>query len=208
MYRDETWTPADRFETEAVIRELPPFPGHHLLSADTTRAAWRRLTFYPDIVLLRLREPAWNRPTLAIYHFVTPWGGAGRLAKDTSFFTALNDHGHLKLTDANALDYLRFCCFFTFANGHRFLLLESADDCLLPPDLDRDTCDQFRLHVRPPRITGIGGSGEHLCEGVAVHEDEAFTAKFKINGRGAVEMTDFQPHFRLPAPIDLPSTWE
>lgn len=205
MYRDETWVAVAREAADLIIPSLEPIDGRYILSAQTSRIEWHPLAFYEDVVLLRLHEPGWGRPTFNAYYLLERASRAYRLRGVPDTINAFDQEGDLRLSADNVLDYLRFYCFFTVHDGNPFVLLESADDHLLPAGLDDAARARLREHVRPPYIAGTADDG-YVCEGFVLHGTAVCFATFLVRQGQPVQMLCDELRFHLPSAIDAPLT--
>ena len=167
MYDDNNWNDVTGEELEGLLDQDDVKAIGYKTSMQSTKAAWRALPFYEDVVLIRLRDPSWGNKRLTIY-FLTDQGILYRLMGQSPPIHEVNGKAPIQVTEDNVLDYLRFFCYFVRGEEGPFLIVESIDNPDLPKDLDTQTRAVVEGTVRAASYEGRNDQGHMLCEGRGV----------------------------------------
>ena len=107
-----------------------------------------------------------------------------------------NDEDDMELTEATALDYLRFFCYFVHGREGRFLIVENLDDSPLDQDklrgkdFDPDLFSIVQAAIRPATLDAITDDGDFKTSAVVLYGNTLFSARFLMTEEGMVEMID------------------
>jgi hypothetical protein len=105
-----------------------------------------------------------------------------------------NEAGPIKVTEENALDYLRFFCFFVHGDEGPFLIIEDIDDKAFNHDEMNDTIRGIiEGSVLPASYEGTNDAGELQTNGIVLYGDALFSARFSVSESGMIEMVDDDP---------------
>ncbi len=205
MYNDSNWNQVTGEELAGFLEQINPIDGKYRVSADTTQVAWRSLPFYEQVVLIRVKDPAWTPRNLNIY-YLTMQGNLYRLNGTSPPIHEVNAQAPIKINEANILEYLRFFCFFVRGEEGPFLIAESMDDDDMPKNLDPQTRVVIEGVVRPATYEGKNEKGEYMCDGVVFYSNALFLANFAVQPGGMIEMLNDEPvagdlNVRVDAPV-------
>ncbi len=204
MYDDENWTPVTGDELSGFLDQVNPVDGKYKVSAETTAVAWRQLPFYEKVVLIRVKDPAWNPKNLNIY-YLTIDGNLYRLNGTSPPIHEVNAMAPIKVNDDNVLEYLRFFCYFVRGEEGPFLIAEDINGPDMPKDLDDQTKAVIEGTIRPATYEGKNEQGFFLCDAVVFYSNALFIANFAIQPSGMIEMLDDEPIAAdLPTKADSP----
>jgi hypothetical protein len=204
MYDDDKWESVTGEELQGFLEQINPIDGKYRVSPDTTQVAFRRLPFYQQVVLVRVKDPSWTPKKLTIY-YLTAEGNLYRLIGTSPPIHEVNSIAPIQLTEENVLEYLRFFCYFVRGEEGPFLIAESIDDPEIPKNMDPQTRAVIEGTVRPASYEGHNEQGHFLCEGVVFYSNALFIAHFAIQPSGMIEMLDDDPIAAdLPVRVDSP----
>lgn len=184
-----------------------------VISPASTLIERRALSWWPGHDLFVARDPHWNGIVAA---WVLEEGGRlTRLNGTSPPIHELNGKVAPVITPDNALAYLGFFCTFVHGNADGrvmpFALVRSAEDAILPRDLDRDRIATF---IREPVILKQEPSPEdetkvsfHI-EVLVYYADALFLSNFAVRPTGMVDMLEDEPLVaELEAFIEMPMTF-
>lgn len=204
MYQDGNWNAVEGEELTGFLSQIDDIDGKYQVNAQTTKVAWRMLPFYESVALIRVEDPTWVKPNLAVY-YLTDQGNLFRLNGTSPPIHEVNAKAPIKVTEENVIDYLKFFCFFVRGEEGAFYVAESMDDPNMPTDMDDTTRSVIEGTVRPASYEGKNDQGHYLCNAVVFYSNALFYADFSVQPTGMIEMLDDEPIASdLPARIDLP----
>lgn len=168
------------------------------------------LPFYPEAEFLIFRHPGWVPANLFVY----------ALKKDDEIvwlngtspgIHQFNASGHLVLTDENALDYIRFFCFFVRGEEGPFYVAHTPDAPYLTSEIGAagkgksELRALFEQRYQSPRTFGTTSAGERRYSMLIMYSNALFITDFALQPSGMVEMKDDIPIMAdLPSKIDAP----
>lgn len=192
MYMDELWLPISDTELVELLDAVGPVGDEHEVHPSTTQAEKRLLPFYEGVMLIRIKEPAWQPRNLFIY-YLKHEGQLYWLNGTSPPIHDLNTHDVLRLNEGTVLDYLRFFNFFVRGEEGPFLVAESMEDTYVPKDIDANTRTALMNCVRPAHLEGQNENGDWICDATIYYSNAVFMANFVIKQDGLVEMLDDEP---------------
>ncbi len=204
MYVDQMWNPVTGAELAGFIAHVSPVDGKYKASETTTQVAWRPLSFYENIVLVRMTDTTWTPRNLVLY-FLVDQGNPIRLNGQSWPIHDINSKAPIRLTPDNILDYLRYFCFFVRGEEGPFLIVEDMDNSYIPKNMDPQTRTVFEGVMRPASFEGMDAKGNYLCDAIVFYSNALFIANFQIQPGGFIEMLDDEPLAEdLPVRVDAP----
>ena len=206
MFTDEGWNKTSGEAFEGFLDQVGTIDAKYAVDVSSTEVHWRRLPFYENVVLIRLRDRSWGKPKLNIY-YLTDQGNLYRLNGTSPPIHEVNAKAPIKVNEDNVLDYLRFFCFFVRGEEGPFLIAESMDDPYIPQNLDPKTKTVIEGTVRGATFEGKNDQGHFLCDAVVYYSNALFIANFAVQPSGMIEMLDDEPIAAdLPVKVDAPVT--
>ena len=164
------------------------------------RIKTQTLSFYPGAEILACRDPSWAPANLFIY--ALKQGSSLCWLNGTSPpIKEFNAAGNLSLSDENALDYLKFFCFFVRGEEGPFYVVDSLNAPYLP-DIIRDGADagalpavrtRFQERYQSPRQFGKSGDGKWRISATIYYSNAVFVGDFLVGADGMVDMADDTP---------------
>jgi hypothetical protein len=200
MYLDGWNTP-----TQEALASLHREFGSHghlwmdgrLLVDRATEIHDRPIRFYDDVVLRRIRDERWNRPTLAVYFMMRP-GELYRLNGTSPPIHEVNRRSPIRLIDDNVLEYLSFFTFFVRKDGNPFYLINGLTDPHVPAAVwdfrglrqgDRSVRELFR----PLTLHGFSG-GNYRASALMIHSTSVYFVDLSVAQKtGEVIMVSDEP---------------
>lgn len=198
------WSGLSAHAISSLTENVSPIDGRYRVHPVTTLIAQARLSFYPDVRLIRMIDGTWPKPGLSIY-FLARGETLYRLDGLPGSIDRFNTKSELAIAAGNVLDYLRFHCFFVHGEHGPFLLAESPDQSFMPEIPDLQLRDLLEDILRPPIITDMSRDGDFTCTAIVLYAGGIFNAVFRISRDGKLEMTDDDPIFtELPMKVHAP----
>lgn len=204
MFTEDGWNSTTGEALEGFLDQVGTIDAKYATSISSTEVHWRKLPFYDNVVLIRLRDRTWGKARLNIY-YLTDQGNLYRLNGISPPIHEVNAKAPIKITEDNVLDYLRFFCFFVRGEEGPFLIAESMDDPYIPQNMDPKTRAVIEGTVRTATYEGRNEQGHFLCDAVVYYSNALFIANFAVQPSGMIEMLDDEPIASdLPVKVDAP----
>lgn len=204
MYIDDKWNPVQGDELTGFLDQVNPIGDKYRVNPTTTQVHWRKLPFYDQVALIRVKDPAWTPNNLFIY-YLTDRGNLYWLNGTSPPIHEVNAKAPIKVNEDNVLDYLRFFCFFVRGEEGPFLISEHIEDPYIPKAVDDKTRMVIEGTVRPCTYEGRNEQGYYLCDAVVYYSNALFIANFAVQPGGMIEMLDDEPIAAdLPVRVDAP----
>lgn len=202
LYQDDLWNMVSGSDLAPFLKQINPINGQFNLSEETASVAWRQLPFYKNVALIRVHDSSWGE-TIKPFWFLAKQGGQIFHLDGTSApIHEANEAGPVKVTEANALDYLRFFCMFVHGDDGPFLIIESMENPAMPTEAMADGMRQaIADSIVPAAYEGKTDSDEFDCTGIVLYGNALFSARFAITHDGMIEMTDDDP-IAADLPVD------
>ena len=162
------------------------------LSADAGTAQMWDLPYYPSLALALLRQqgqPIDSPPTAWV---LLGEQRCDRLDGAASSIHTVNGQALLALTEENAVQYLKFFCFFVQADGHRFVIF---DDQTAPTGYSgaAQGGSGSGPSLRPSASRPANSPYCYRVTAVVLHRSRLFEARFSMGTTGEVNMTEDRP---------------
>lgn len=200
------WNRVTGSELAIFLSQIGPVDGVIRVVPETTNCHWILLPWYDNVALIRITDPTWRCKKLALY-YLTNGGNLYRLNGSSPPIHEVNAKAPIRITQENALDYLRFFCFFVRGDQGPFYVAESIEDPMLPVIDDREIKAGLETHFAPARYLGLNENGDFLFQATVYYANAIFKADFAVKKRGFLEMLEDSPLLgNLPACLDAPIT--
>ena len=186
------WVPVVGDELQQFVGQISPVDGVLRLTAETTHCHWRTLPWYEKVALIRLHDPTWSEPRLALY-FLTLEGNLFRLNGTSPPLHEVNAKAPLRLNAENVLDYLRFFCFFVQGEEGPFYVVESADDPWIPQMARTPAVVKGLEAVTAAELKDADDQGRFRCSAVIYYSNAIFKAEMQVAPSGMIEMLSDDP---------------
>jgi hypothetical protein len=201
---DANWNAVKGDELAGFIAQVGTVDGKHRTSPETTSVSWRSLSFYEQVVLIRVRDRTWVPENLSVYYLANQ-GTLTRLDGTSPPIHQTNADAPIRLSDDNVMEYLHFFCFFVRGEDGPFLVAESMDTHGMPRTMDDTTRRVIEGTIRPATFEGKNAEGFWLCDAIVFYSNALFFSNFAIQPTGMIEMTDDDPLAQdLPVRVDCP----
>ena len=172
---------------------IHPIDGRHRTDIATTQAWVGCLPFYSSTVILRVMDPTWAERDLVVYYLLRDQGRLFRLNGQSPNIHEVNAADPITIDRSNALDYLRFFCFFVHGEEGCFYIAETLDDPMMPTAFDTATQETLSKAVRPAQLNDSENSDGIDATATVFYSNALFTGSFRIQPSGMVEMLDDEP---------------
>lgn len=193
MFEEYKWQKVEGAQIEPFVKLINPIQGKFNVSQGSGDVAWCQLPFYANIALVRVNDSTWPSNT-GPFWFLAKQGRMFMLDGSSAPIHDANEAGPVKITEENALDYLRFFCYFVHGDEGPFLIVENIEH----PALDRDKLEAGTRKVledaiRPAAFEGKTATGALEASGMVLYGNALFSARFSMTENGMIEMTDDEP---------------
>ncbi|MCB1316819.1 MAG: hypothetical protein KDK27_12730 [Leptospiraceae bacterium] len=176
-------------ELSEFIKMVSPINRKHTIDAGSATIKRTALPFYRDTYLIEVQDENWQ-PTVGPFWFLHTGQMILHLDGASDNIHTANGSGIVQLSPDNALDYLRFFCFFVHGEAGPFYVLEDLDH----PALDQSQLNETEIEkvqskmVRPTVSQKDDGSfSAHVS---LLYGRNLFNAEFAVYTDGSVEMVD------------------
>lgn len=193
MFEEYTWQDVPASQIEPFLKMLNPIQGKHTASAASARVEWCQMPFYTTVALIKVDDKSWA-PGTGPFWYLAKQGKMFLLDGTSAPIHDANEADPVKVTEANALDYLKFFCYFVHGDEGPFFVVEQIEH----PALDLTKLDGTKRRViedalRPAAFEGKAASGNLETSAMILYGNALFAARFSITENGMIEMTDDQP---------------
>lgn len=188
----DPWRALDNESIYGFLSQINPIDGRHKVEVASSKVWSTRLSFYSDVLLVRVLDSYWENPDLFVYYLAHQESGLYRLNGTSPPIHQINAKAKLQLTENNITDYLKFFCFFVRGEEGPFYVVESTSDSMLD-NVDETTLSCIEKHAYPVDYKGKDDQGRFLCDAVVFYSNALFTASFEIQPSGMVEMKNDKP---------------
>lgn len=187
------WAELPPDQSTTLFDLINPIDGRHRTDIATTQAWVGRLPFYSSTVILRVMDPTWTERDLVVYYLLRDQGRLFRLNGQSPNIHDVNAVDPITIDRSNALDYLRFFCFFVHGDEGCFYIAETLDDPMLPTAFDTATQKTLANAIRPAQLDDSENSDGINATATVFYGNALFTGSFLIQPSGMVEMLDDEP---------------
>ncbi|WP_421796431.1 ankyrin repeat domain-containing protein [Haliscomenobacter sp.] len=188
------WVNINVRERKKLIEKIDPIDSH-LKIDENTEFQKSYLHFYDpkEIEIIRIKSETWTKKGLIIY-YLSNKKNIYRLKGDSPPIHEVNAKFNINIHSGNALDYLRFFCFFVRTGEGPFFIAEGPDLDEIPKSLTMEEKENLKKHLRPAVLTGLNEANGYLYAMASVfYSNAVFYADFKIHKSGWIEMIDDNP---------------
>lgn len=192
MYDDNNWQPVQGEQLKPFLARINPVSPTLQVGEATAQVSWRVLPFYEGIALIRVQDTAWQPGSPTLWYLAKA-GDMYRLDGSSNPIHEVNEIAPIKITDANAVDYLKFFCFFVRGEEGPFMIAESMGDPDMPTDMDPQIARVVEGSLHPVSLEGQDPEGNFEASAVVYYGNAMFSARFRIYTDGMVEMLDDDP---------------
>lgn len=193
MFEQYNWQKVTGPQIEPFLKLVNPIQGKYNASPATTEVEWCQLPFYTSIALVKINDKVWP-PKTGPFWFLAKQGRMFLLDGTSAPIHDANEADPVKVTEQNALDYLRFFCYFVHGDEGPFLIIEDINH----PAIDRAKLDDAKRTVmegalRPAAFEGRTDKGSLEASAMVLYGNALFAARFSMTENGMIEMIDDEP---------------
>jgi hypothetical protein len=193
MFEQYQWQKVEGAQLEPFLKLVNPIQGKYNASAATAQVGWCQLPFYTTIGLVRVDDTSWPKGT-GPFWFLAKQGRMFLLDGASAPIHDANEADPVKVTEQNALDYLRFFCYFVHGDEGPFLIIEDIDHPALDTDkLEPATRKVIEDALRPAAFEGKTDAGALEASAMVLYGNALFAARFSMTENGMIEMIDDEP---------------
>ncbi|MEP0263501.1 ankyrin repeat domain-containing protein [Dokdonia sp.] len=170
---------------------------------DTTSVHFTCLSWYKNALLIKLSDNHWKTKNLNMYFILQDGKMLHRLDGTSPAIHALNSEIPIQLDSSNAMDYLKFFCFFVRGDEGPFYVLDDLNDPFLPENENVNKIISNLIYEKV--ISEKDVNNEYATKVLIYYSSALFEAQFKIHESGVVSMVDDEPVAAdLPVKIEQP----
>lgn len=193
MFDQYTWQKVDGAAVDPFLKLINPIQGKFNASPATVTVEWCALPFYTSIALVRVNDASWP-PNTGPFWYLAKQGRMFLLDGSSAPIHDANEADPIKVTEQNALDYLRFFCYFVHGDEGPFLIIEDIGHPALDKDkLADDTRKVIEDALRPAAFEGTTAEGAFEASAMVLYGNALFSARFSMTENGMIEMIDDEP---------------
>ena len=180
MFEQYSWQNVTGPQMDPFLKLVNPIQGKFTANPATATVAWCQLPFYTSIALVRVDDSAWP-PNTGPFWFLAKQGRMFLLDGSSAPIHDANEADPIKVTDATALDYLRFFCYFVHGDEGPFLIVEDINHPALDQSkLDATTRGVIEGAIRPAAFEGRAGEGAMEASAMVLYGNALFSARFSM----------------------------
>ena len=193
MFDQYGWQKVVGPQVEPFLKLINPIQGKHNASPATATVEWTQLPFYTSIALVRINDAVWPLNT-GPFWFLAKQGRMFLLDGSSAPIHDANEADPIKVSEQNALEYLRFFCYFVHGDEGPFLIVEDINH----PAIDKARLDDAKRRViedaiRPAAFEGRSAAGALEASAMVLYGNALFSARFSMTENGMIEMIDDEP---------------
>lgn len=193
MFEQYSWQAVTGAQMEPFLKLINPVQGKHTASKDSATVGWAQLPFYNTIALVKVDDTAWPAKT-GPFWFLAKQGRMFLLDGSSAPIHDANEADPIKVTEKNALDYLRFFCYFVHGDEGPFLIVEDINHAAIDQSkLDDSTRKVIEGALRPAAFEGKTDEGNFETSAMVLYGNALFSARFSMSENGMIEMIDDEP---------------
>lgn len=215
MFAQYVWHALRRREKEFFLTLINALQDTRQASPDSATVRWALLPFYQTMALVRVEDTAWPAHTgpcwfLAqpgcLFEFLEQPGCLFMLDGASTAIHEANEADPIMVTEHNALDYLRFFCYFVHGDEGPFFIVEDLDHpALEASQLDEATSRLLQETMRPAALDGTTADGHLAASALVLYGSSLFCAHFALSCTGMIEMLDDEP---IAANLPITGVWQ
>lgn len=170
-----------------------PIQGKHTANTASSSVKFSPLPFYKDIALVEVNDTSWA-PATGPFWFLAKQGKMFLLDGSSAPIHDANEAGPIVITDANALEYMHFFCFFVHGDEGPFFVIEDINHPALDTaKMEPGVKQTIENTILPATYEGKTETGTHETTAMILYGNALFSARFAITENGMIEMIDDEP---------------
>jgi len=187
------WQVVSGDQVKPFLDLVNPIQGKFTASPASSSVKFSPLAFYKDIALVEVNDSAWGGAS-GPFWFLAKQGRMFLLDGSSAPIHDANEAGPVIITENNALEYMRFFCFFVHGDEGPFFVIEDINH----PALDKSRMDPavrqtIENAIIPAAYEGKTDAGTHETTAMILYGNALFSARFAITDNGMIEMIDDEP---------------
>jgi len=193
MFEHYKWQPVTGAQVEPFLKLINPIQAKFTATAATATVEWAQIPFYTTIALVRVNDTSWPAST-GPFWFLAKQGRMFLLDGSSAPIHDANEADPISVTEAKALEYLKFFCYFVHGDEGPFLIVEDINHAALDKSkLDDSTRKVIEGALRPAAFEGKTDEGNLEASAMVLYGNALFSARFSISPNGMIEMIDDEP---------------
>ncbi len=193
MFEHYKWQSVSGPQMEPFLKLVNPIQGKYVASPESATVGWAQLPFYSSIALVKVDDTAWPAGT-GPFWFLAKQGRMFLLDGSSAPIHDANEADPIAINELNALEYLRFFCYFVHGDEGPFLIVESINHPALDQSkLDASTRKVIEDALRPAAFEGKTDENAFETSAMVLYGNALFAARFSMTVNGMIEMIDDEP---------------
>ena len=193
MFEHYKWQAVTGAQVEPFLKLINPIQGKFTANPATATVEWAQIPFYTTIALVRVNDTSWP-PNTGPFWFLAKQGRMFLLDGSSAPIHDANEADPITVTEAKALEYLKFFCYFVHGDEGPFLIVEDLNHQALDKSkLDDATRKVIEGALRPAAFEGKTDEGNLEASAMVLYGNALFSARFSISPNGMIEMIDDEP---------------
>ncbi len=193
MFEQYKWQAVSGAQMDPFLKMVNPIQGKYNASPSSATVMWAQLPFYNTIALVKVDDTAWP-PKTGPFWFLAKQGRMFLLDGSSAPIHDANEADPITVSELNALEYLRFFCYFVHGDEGPFLIVEGIDHPALDQSkLDDATRKVIEGAIRPAAFEGKTEEGNLEASAMVLYGNALFSARFSMSQNGMIEMIDDEP---------------
>lgn len=193
MFDQYKWQAVTGPQMEPFLKLINPIQGKWTAAPASASVAWAQIPFYNTIALVKVDDPAWPAKT-GPFWFLAKQGRMFLLDGSSGPIHEANEADPIMVTETNALEYLKFFCYFVHGDEGPFLIVENINHPALDTSkLEDATRKVIEDALRPCAFEGKTDEGNFEASAMVLYGNALFAARFSMSQNGMIEMIDDEP---------------
>ena len=193
MFDQYKWQNVEGEQAKPFLDLINPIQDKHTANPESAKVQWAQIPFYNTIALVKVDDTTWPANT-GPFWFLAKQGKMFLLDGSSAPIHEANEADPIRVTEENALEYLRFFCYFVHGDEGPFFIIEDinhpAIDTAKMEDGMRKTIEGALL---PASFEGKTDDGTFEASGMVLYGNALFSARFAMSENGMIEMIDDDP---------------
>jgi len=193
MFEQYKWQAVTGDQVEPFLSLVNPVEEKYIAKAESASVKWAQIPFYNTVALVSVDDTTWPAGT-GPFWFLAKQGKMFLLDGSSAPIHDANEADPITVTEENALEYLRFFCYFVHGDEGPFLIIEDINHPALDTsEMDEGTVKTIEGALLPAAFEGKGDDDTFEATAMVLYGNALFSARFSISESGMIEMVDDEP---------------
>ena len=193
MFDQYKWQVVEGAEAKPFLDLINPIQDKFTANVETANVQWAQIPFYKTVALVKVDDTTWPSNT-GPFWFLAKQGKMFLLDGSSAPIHDANEVDPILVTEDNALEYLRFFCYFVHGDEGPFLIVEDINHPALDTSkMEEATRKTIESTILPAAFEGKGEDGSFEASAMVLYGNAIFSTRFSLSGNGMIEMIDDDP---------------